>query len=207
MTKTLTPTEARNAWLAKASRMCAGLLFDVGYPVPDKVRVSIGWASKGARAKSIGECWASEASGDGHFEIFISPKLGDAETVLATVLHELVHAAVGLEHKHKGPFRKAAVAVGLEGKMTATVPGDALKATFAAWVAKAGPYPAAALDGATSAGKTQTTRMLKVECVCGYQLRGSRKWLSVGVPDCPLCCEPMTCADLDAEPEELAEAA
>lgn len=205
-TATITPTEARNAWLAKATRFCAGLLFDVGYPVPERTRVSIGWSSRGVRSKAIGECWSSIASADDHFEIFISPKLGEASDVLAVLVHELIHAAVGLEAKHAGPFRTAALAVGLEGKMTATTASDALKAAFAAWVAKVGDYPAASLDGATSAKPKQSTRMLKVECACGYALRGTRKWLAVAVPDCPLCREPMTCEALgeldDAEGEE-----
>lgn len=202
MTKAPTPTEARNAWLAKASRFCAGLLFDAGYPVPENVRVSIGWASSGKRSKAIGECWSSIASDDGHFEIFISPKLGEAQEVLATLIHELVHAAVGLEAKHNAPFRKAALAVGLTGKMTATVAGDALQATFAAWVAKVGDYPAAALNGGSSAKPKQSTRMLKVECGCGYTLRGARKWLAQGLPDCPLCREPMICVGLDGADDE-----
>lgn len=205
MTKAPTPTEARNAWLAKATRFCAGLLFDVGYPVPDRTRVSIGWSSRGVRSKSIGECWSAIASADDHFEIFISPKLGEASDVLAVLVHELIHAAVGLEAKHAGPFRKAALAVGLEGKMTATTAGEALKATFAAWIAKIGEYPAASLDGATSAKPKQSTRMLKVECACGYQLRGSRKWLALALPVCPVDGQPMTCdalGDADDEGEE-----
>lgn len=202
MSKAPTPTEARNAWLAKASRFCAGLLFDAGYPVPVNVRVSLGWTSSGLRSKAIGECWTSAASGDGHFEVFISPKLADAQEILATLLHELVHAAVGLEAKHNAPFRKAALAVGLTGKMTATVAGDALKATFAEWLAKVGDYPAAGLNGQSSAKPKQGTRMLKVECACGYALRGTRKWLAVAVPDCPLCHVPMTCDSLEPDAAE-----
>lgn len=202
MAKAPTPTELRNAWLAKAATFCAGLLFDVGYPVPSNVRVSLGWTSSGLRSKAIGECWTSTASGDGHFEIFVSPKLGDAQDVLATLMHELVHAAVGLEAKHNAPFRKAALAVGLEGKMTETVSGEALKLAFTRWVEKVGDYPAAALDGSTSAKPKQGTRMLKVECACGYQLRGTRKWLALAVPDCPICRAPMTCDSLEPDGAE-----
>ncbi len=36
------------------------------------------------------------------------------------LLHEMIHAAVGIDAGHKGPFKRAAIAVGLAGPMTAT---------------------------------------------------------------------------------------
>lgn len=47
-------------------------------------------------------------------------------TILATLVHELVHTAVGTRVRHRAPFRRLALAVGLRGRMTATVAGPAL---------------------------------------------------------------------------------
>jgi hypothetical protein len=69
------------------------------------------------------ECWSNLASADNTTEIFICPSQSEPVAVLAILLHELVHAAVGLECGHKGAFKRVALALGLEGKMTATYPG------------------------------------------------------------------------------------
>ena len=39
--------------------------------------------------------------------------------VAGIIAHELIHAAVGVEHGDKGPFRAMAKGLGLEGRMTA----------------------------------------------------------------------------------------
>jgi hypothetical protein len=62
-----------------------------------------------------------------YFEIMISPVLDDPMRVAGVLAHELVHATVGTQHGHKGPFAKLAKKIGLEGKMTATTEGEAFK--------------------------------------------------------------------------------
>ena len=72
-----------------------------------------------------------------------------------------------------------ALAIGLEGKMTATTAGDALKALLQAIVKRLGDYPHEELD--ISNRKKQTTRMMKVECsdiCCGFSFRASRKQIA-----------------------------
>ena len=69
---------------------------------------------------AIGECWDKECSEDLNFNIFISPVLSDTIQILATLLHEMIHATVGLECGHKGEFRRVARATGLAGRLTAT---------------------------------------------------------------------------------------
>ena len=103
----------------------------------------------------------------------------------AVLVHELVHHAVGVEHGHKGPFRKCAVAVGLVGPMRATTAGPALASRLHALAESIGPYPHAQLD-ANAGRKKQTTRMLKVTCAdCGCIVRMTRQWLDeVGAPTC-----------------------
>ena len=38
----------------------------VNAPLPINLRVAIGFTSKGGKGKTIGECWSSDASEDGH---------------------------------------------------------------------------------------------------------------------------------------------
>jgi hypothetical protein len=64
--------------------------------------------------------------------------------VAAIVAHELVHAAVGVEQGHGPAFGKVARAIGLEGKLTATVPGERFVASVELILAEVGPFPHAA---------------------------------------------------------------
>lgn len=160
-----------------------------GKPVPE-LRVACAWAKR-ARQATIGWCWHREVSGDGVNEIQISPEIDDPMKVLHVLLHEMIHASDNGESKHKGYFRTTALALGLEGKMTSTVPGAELTHKLEALVKKLGPYPHAALSpGGARVGK-QGTRMLKVICpIDGYTARTTQKWIDVGMPTCP-CGEEM----------------
>lgn len=161
-----------------------------GSPIPTDVRVSCGWPSRRAfrsqHGRVIGECWPREASQDGHTEIFISPYLSDSIAVGAVLVHELVHAAVGVEHGHRAPYRRLALAIGLQGKMTATVAGPALVESLNGIVADLGSYPHARLDKTNAGIRKQSTRLVKVLCLrCEYTVRITRKWIAVGFPTCP----------------------
>lgn len=152
-------------------------------PDTSKWRVSCSWPSKSIR-KRIGECWSETASADGLHEMFISPMLADVKALDHVLLHEMVHAVVGTAAGHKGPFAKLAKAVGLEGKMTSTTPGAALREQLDAIAAKLGAYPHAALS--PNEGKKQTTRLLKIQCpICGCTARITQKWADVGRLSCP----------------------
>ena len=181
----------REAWLNKSVDLCRQYLGDcANVYVPETTKVSCGLAGGRIGAKRIGECWNPDASTAALTEIFISPVLDDVYTVLATVLHEAIHAAVGVQHGHKGPFKQAAKAAGLEGKMTATTAGAELRETFERWLQILGDYPHSALNPA--ARKKQTTRLVKCECqACGYIVRTTLKWIAVGAPLCPCNGQPM----------------
>jgi hypothetical protein len=187
-----TKYQTREQWLQAATTALRELFSARSYTVP-AIRVSCGWPSKSAlsaKSRRIGECWSPEASSDGTGEVFISPYLSDAASecgVLATLVHGLVHAAVGVEEGHKGPFKKCAKALGLEGKMTATHAGEELVESLKAIAEELGEYPHATLDLAKSPRKKPSTRMIKCVCgVCGFTVRTTRKWLDeVGVPHCP----------------------
>lgn len=176
----------REDYLNTATQALAPRFAALGYPLPN-VRASVGIPAggKGGKFKRIGECWSPQASADKTTEVFICPSQSNAVDVLAILLHELIHAAVGLECGHKGAFKRVALALGLEGKMTATIPGAALKADLAAIVATLGEYPHAALNTALSGRKKQTTRMIKLICEhCGWSCRTTGNHIEAGLPTC-----------------------
>lgn len=152
MTKTKTE-KTREQWLEQATRAINGSVFKAaGYAMPAKWRVTCGWG-KGS-SKHIGMCYPPQRAEDGETtHMFISPVLGDAVTVLATLVHEMGHAAVGCEHQHKKPFKDFMRAVGLEGKATATVPGATLAAKLARIGERLGDYPHVTLRPITKDGK------------------------------------------------------
>jgi len=179
---------SREEWLGRLVDALRPTFADLGYPLPERVRVSCGWPSRSAlssKAQRIGEAWSNRCSEDGAHETFLSPVLADPVDVGAVLVHELVHHAVGVEHGHKGPFRKLAIAVGLTGKMTATTAGEDLQERLHALTKQLGPYPHAKLAGG-SGKKKQGTRMLKVTCGdCGCIARMTRQWLDeIGAPTC-----------------------
>ncbi len=195
----------REAWLTELTDLLRPAFKDTGFPLPEKIRASCGFPSKGAlakKAKRIGEAWSSEQSEDQHFETFVTPMISDPAEVAEIQTHELCHCAAGLACKHRKPFTMVARAIGLEGRMTATVAGEELKIQLEEIIEELGPYPHAKLVHSSNP-KKQGTRMVLVKCPqleCGYQVRTTKKWIEVGVPTCP-CGEKMV-AELPEEEEE-----
>jgi hypothetical protein len=188
----------REDWLKRVAEKMAPWFAELGHPLP-AYRAAIGFTSKGMRSKAIGQCWAHTASKDGVCEIFIVPTLEEPMRIADVLAHELVHAAVGLEAKHGPVFGKAARAIGLEGKLTATVGGVRFIERAKPILDEVGPLPHAALTNdsllRSSAPKKQSTRQLKCSCAtCGYTVRVTRKWLEIGAPICPQDGVPM-CED------------
>lgn len=178
----------REQWLNMAMIELKTLFKQHGVDVPDLVRASCGFPSKSAlsaKNRRIGECWNARASADKHAEIFISPTISDSMRVLDILAHELIHACHPGDG-HGKMFKRTAKAIGLEGKMTATVAGESFKQWAAPVIEKIGNYPHADLIPA-NAIKKQTTRMLKCICdQCGYTVRVAGKWLvEMGAPHCP----------------------
>ena len=164
-----------------------------GYKLP-QVRISVGLPYGRGGKKAIGQHWSPEASDDKKGSIFISPTIDDSNEVLATLAHELVHAAVGNEFKHGPEFRACAIKIGLEGKMTATVASATLRDTLKDLTKELGKYPHRKLNLEMHPIKKQTTRMIKMECAeCEYIARASRKVIeSHGPAICPGCNTPMS---------------
>ncbi|CAJ5181520.1 SprT-like family [Burkholderia pseudomallei] len=215
----------RESWLNFVAKRMAPMFDELSAPLPDRIRIAIGFTSAGRRGRRIGECWDNRCSEDGHFEIFIRPDLAESPDMMpmevAAILgHELVHAAVGIPAGHGKNFRRVAKGIGLEGPMRSTTAGPRFRSALTPILAEAGPLPHGRLrsrvereesdDGETStAPKKQSRRHIKCVCEqCGYTARTSRKWLDqAGAPHCPLH-GPMTVEDagdvdeLDEEAEE-----
>lgn len=199
--------KTRESWLMEAVDHVTELFAQTkedGEPVSvPPVHISCGFPAGNVR-KTIGQCWKAESSEDGVGHVFVSPVLKDPVEVLGVIIHELCHAIDNCQSGHKGRFRKLAVQMGLEGKMTATHVGDALAGLLKPIVQTLGEYPHPALNLSAAPVKKQTTRMVKAQCkevieggersgeTCGYLVRTTHKWLEVGVPDCPAHFLPLT---------------
>lgn len=198
----ITDIKNREDWLNEAARLIHErykTAFDAhfahaGEQRLGKLLVSTGFPSTGGLTKVIGQCWKAQTSESGeHHQIFINPRLGDIVTVVATLAHEMVHAADDNEHKHRGPFVRCVRDLGLEGKATATIAGEEF-ASFAVEIENIiGPYPHQKLTPMATE-KKQGTRMLKLEApCCGYVVRTTKKWLETGLPACPCGTEMEEC--------------
>lgn len=178
----------RENWLQNATDLLRELFKQNGITLPLEVRSSCGFPSRSAlsaKNRRIGECWSAVASADKHAEIFISPLISDSRRVLDILAHELIHSC----HPNDGHgklFKRSATAIGLEGKMTATVAGAKFKAWADTAMLTLGEYPHADLQP-SNAQKKQSTRLLKCVCPdCGYTVRVAGKWLvEMGAPHCP----------------------
>ena len=184
-----TKYKTREEWLGAAVELLRPVFVKrAGVTLPDAWRVSCGFP-RNSRGGAIGQCWAQSASRDGHWEMFISPVLAEPARVLGVLVHELIHAGIGIKHGHNKVFGKAARARLLEGKLTATTEGKPFKDEIAAPVlAKLGVYPHGELrpSGEGTGPRKQATRLLKAACGgCGYCVRITQKWLDIAPPTCP----------------------
>jgi hypothetical protein len=152
--------------------------------VPADARVSVGFPGGGSARKRIGECWPRARSTDKVNEIFISPVLSNPMRMLDVLVHEAIHAIDDCVSGHKKAFKSIAVAVGLEGKMTATKAGAELTAELQTIIDRLPPLTHGALD--LAGRKKQPTRLLKLECdSCGMIIRTTSKWIEqTGNPQC-----------------------
>ncbi len=142
----------REGWLVDAIALLDTEFFKGrGHKVPIKLQVACGWPKASRRA--VGQCWSPSASADETTQMYVSPTEAEPVEVLDTLLHELIHAVVGCEHGHKGPFKTLAKDFGFAGKMTSTYAeeGSPLKALLVSIAGELGPYPHAAMTKKDSA--------------------------------------------------------
>ena len=185
--------ETREQWLNAFVALARPQFIAAGFPLPELVRVSVGFTSTGARGNRIGECWSNAASEDGYFEIFLRPTLTSDSRMADVLTHELCHAAVGLEAGHGASFKACANALGLTGKMRSTVASEDWYRWALPVLTELGPMPYGVLnEGKSSAPPKQKTNLLKVECdTCGWLARVTNKHIEPhGELHCPVpSCE------------------
>jgi hypothetical protein len=196
--------DSRESWLRAATNELRSYFAGCGYPLPNKIRFSIGFPSTGRKGNRVGECWHSSTSDDEHFEIFIRADWAEPGQVLGVLAHELVHAVVPVDARHGKLYRAAALKIGLQGKMVHALPGILLQKRLDDLAASLGPLPHARLNierGADNRGpadraKKQRARMLKAECEVdnhGYVVRVAASHVrNDGPPICPKHKQPMT---------------
>jgi predicted SprT family Zn-dependent metalloprotease len=167
----------REEWLNAFTEMARPVFEATGNPLPLNLRISVGFSSGGSRSRSVGECWTSEASGDGHYEIFLAPtNEGDAR--IADILtHELCHAAI-FDAGHGPRFKALATAIGLTGKsMKATVAGPNWHHWAAPILKQIGSMPYAPITASMrTTKKKKRSPLVGITCeVCERQVWATRK--------------------------------
>lgn len=175
--------KTREQWLEEAVEVLRPVFKKAGDPLPKRVRVSVGWpGGRGPKRDTIGQCWPVETVDDKVAALFISPVLKDPVRVLDVLVHELVHATG--KSGHRKEFSSLAAKVGLEKPWRATHASEELKKSLKSIAKALGKYDHGAISA--SSYTRQTTRLLKAQCQsCGYTVRVTRKWLDVGLPQCP----------------------
>jgi hypothetical protein len=179
--------DTREGWLIAAVEHLTDLFNEHGYKVP-QTRVSCGFPGGRKPTTTIGQCWPMARAKDGITQMFVSPILDHPVSVMAVLVHELVHAVDDCKNEHKRPFAAIAKKVGLEGPWKATSASDGLVARLDVISGLLGEYPHSPIDPTTV--KKQSTRMLKIVCPDdGYTVRTTAKWIDVGLPSCPCGAE------------------
>lgn len=169
--------ETREQYLVSAAKRMDKELFAKKTEVrlPEQFFVSV----MEPAGKVIGRAYPP--SQDSH-HMFVSATLEDPVQVLATLLHEMIHLAVGTEHGHKKPFATPARAVGLEGKLTATVPGEELSEYLKKLDEELAGYPHRPLIRKTkSVKRTGRVKLVSTE-EPGYSLYITPALLEMGYP-------------------------
>ena len=186
----------REQWLTEAAQhVNTDIFIPLGKEAVD-FRVSVGFPPKGGKPNQrgkavIGVCFNPALSAGNITEIFISPLLETAFEAIDTLGHEMVHAIVGTECGHKGPFKRLALAIGLNnGKMTEASAGPELTERLNAILAEMPPYPHSKLTPQSST--KQGTRLIKGVCTgCDNVARQAKTpFLTYGLV-CGACNIPM----------------
>ena len=178
----------REEYLELAASELSDYISKAGYTMP-KLKVSAGWPSTKAfstKSRTLGECWHHEMIKQEASHIFISPFLSDTVTMLGVLVHEIGHAILPQEAKHKKPFKQYMQAVDLNGKATATKPGEVLKSSLDLLITRIGTYPHDSIDKGPKQ-KKQTTRLRLWTCNgCDLKIRVAKDDLNLLCMACDL---------------------
>lgn len=175
----------REEWLTAALTEVRGTFLAEGLTLPDRIRITCGFPSTASRSGAVGQAWASTASADQTFEILISPVLDTPREVFETLVHEAIHCLPECMN-HGKHFGNAALRVGLQQGTKGwknSVAGAGFDDRYKGFMDSLGAYPHAAISMGQT--KKQATRLLKAQCnACGYTIRLTQKWASMGLPEC-----------------------
>jgi hypothetical protein len=192
---------------------------DVKYDIPSPINVDHCFTEHGTRKGPTGSFWSGATTSNGVGKIIIRSNTADPFKLLEALMHQLVHAVVGPEHKHGMPFKTCALPLGLVSPMSHSTAGVRLTARLTALAEELGPFPRGAHnfetqgpDGkekiskvAADVEETQKTRQLKCECPapnCGYLARVTALHLRRGAPICPVHQGPMLHDELPPDPDQ-----
>lgn len=130
--------KTREEWLERAVELMRPLLTPASIKL-GKYTVATGPCSG---RHTLGLCFNGCVATDGETRhIIIDISIGEPVEVLATLLHEMIHACLPDEVHHNGPFVVAMKAVGLTGKPTATKAGPELRDRLERIATRLGKYP------------------------------------------------------------------
>lgn len=186
MTDTTYLYDTREAWLHAFLDAASPLFAEHGFPLPDNIRISVSEPMASKRGVgAIGKCYPPSMSASGHYEIFLNPVLEGEARIADVLTHEACHTVTS--DGHGKAFETIARAMGLEGKLTATVAGPQWFAWAQPILEALGPMPYASMSAAKR--KVKKTYLLKLECPdCGWLARVTAKHAHDGmtcpVPDC-----------------------
>lgn len=137
----------REGWLADAVRALRPYFRQKGYPLPPKIAAMCGFAVDGNLAQAddnltVAQCWGSGHSPDGTAFIFISPIQKGETKVVGSLVHELIHLAIGIDRDHdSAEWRNAMKVFGMTGRPAACTPSRKTRDELMAIVGPLGPYP------------------------------------------------------------------
>jgi hypothetical protein len=177
-------------WLEIAKTEMSAYIKSKGYKTPE-VDLNYGFTSSGARSSAVGECWPRSACSSGLNFILLRPTEPDPVKLLATLLHEYVHAIDDCKNRHNKEFKKIATSLGLTGPMRSTEANPELKVVLQSMLARIGKPPNRHIT--TSLKRRISVPTPKSKCPeCEYTVSVPRKYVDFGVPICPVHKTPMT---------------
>lgn len=156
--------QTREDWLNHGVQLLGEYMEGWGYTLPKKIQVACGWPKGGKTGcKIIGQCFSPSVTKDDTTHLFICPTLGEDQVrVLDVLLHECIHASIGVAAGHGAKFRKAMQCLGLTGKATATVcpVGSPLHQRLLLISGTLGPYPHSSIIGSGDGGEDDKPKRL-----------------------------------------------
>ena len=134
--------------------------------IPKKLRLNVGMmpGKTGQNNRTLGVCYKAHVN-NGVNLITLNIATTDrenSERILDILCHEIIHAIDNNENGHGPVFKKMALAIGLEGKMTATTATKKLTKKLAKVVKKIGEFPEQAIN--LHGLRQDTNRNIKLQC-------------------------------------------